>query len=151
MSSDPLSAEGRIAGLYIVSLTNDAPISVNANDPRIASKCVTVTRLNCKFGRTVHLTRRSHSYARIFGPSNVTFVPIAEVEELHRAERAVLQQLDRFRLRGPTRRKNEWLSGITPAEVEDIVFSTLDREGIAYRRMRTVLSSSNSSVPTVRG
>ena len=36
------------SGLYIVTLRNDEPISVNANDPRIADKAIKVTRANCR-------------------------------------------------------------------------------------------------------
>ncbi|HET7921475.1 MAG TPA: GIY-YIG nuclease family protein, partial [Gammaproteobacteria bacterium] len=117
------------AGLYIVTLNNAVPISVNANDPRIASKCITVTSANCKFGKAKNLATRSKNYESVFGPENVNFFPIVTLENIAAAERAVLDRLSQWRVRGNSGRKNEWLVGISSFEVEHIVLETLTKAG----------------------
>lgn len=119
-------------GLYIVTLNNETPISVNANDPRIAHKCIHVTRVNCKFGKAKSLARRRENYFKVFGPANVNFRPIALTTDIGQAERLVLAALGQWRVRGTTGRKNEWLVGIVEAEVERIALATLSSAGIAF-------------------
>src|SRR5947208_934420 len=106
------------SGLYIVTLNNVTPISVNANDPRIASKCIMVTSANCKFGKAKNLSTRAGNYQKVFGAENVNFFPIVGLEDIASAERAVLNQLSQWRVRGNSGRKNEWLVGITPSKLE---------------------------------
>jgi hypothetical protein len=60
------------AGLYIVTLNNGLPISVNANDPRIVHKCIAVSRLNCKFGKAKNLDRRRDNYGKYSAPRTST-------------------------------------------------------------------------------
>jgi len=127
------------SGLYIVTLNNIAPISVNANDPRIASKCITVTSANCKFGKAKNLVIRARNYEKVFGPENVNFFPIAALEEIASAERTVLAQLSQWRVRGSSGRKNEWLVGIRPKELERIVIAALTEAGFVFRRIGSVL------------
>ena len=119
------------AGLYIVTLDNDEPISVNAHDPRIAARCIQVSRVNCKLGRAKDLARREANYARTFGA--VRFRPIALTHDLTRAEGIVLQAVRAWRMRGRTGRRNEWLEGIAPTEAERIALQALDAAGIDYR------------------
>lgn len=119
-------------GLYIVTLNNDEPISVNANDHRIAHKCICVSRLNCKFGKAKSLSRRRDNYFKVFGPHNVNFRPIALTQDIGLAERAVLKALGAWRVRGTTGRKNEWLVGITDSEVESIAIGALAAAGISF-------------------
>jgi len=125
-------------GLYIVTLNNVAPISVNANDPRIAAKCITVTSANCKFGKAKNLAGRARNYEKVFGPENVNFFPIAALEEIASAERAVLAELSQWRVRGRSGRKNEWLVGISPQELERIVIAVLIETGFVFRRIGSV-------------
>ena len=126
------------AGLYIVTLNNLVPISVNANDPRIASKCITVTSANCKFGKARNLSVRARNYEKVFGAENVNFFPLVALDEVASAERAVLSRLSQWRIRGNSGRKNEWLAGISPHEVECIVISTLSESGLAFKRIGSV-------------
>lgn len=119
-------------GLYIVTLNNTEAISVNAHDPRLARRCITVSRLNCKVGKARSLARRHANYIRTFGAHNVNFRPIAFTEDVGRAERLVLDALVPWRVRGRTGRRNEWLAGIAPAEVERLALGTLDDAGIPY-------------------
>ena len=120
------------AGLYIVSLKNDDPISVNANDPRIADKAIKVTKANCKFGKAKNLARRKKNYDKVVGQHNVTFKPLVIMEEIDEAEKAILKMLGEYRIRGRTGRKNEWLENINPSEVKQIVFLNLDLRSFAY-------------------
>ncbi len=120
------------AGLYIVSLKNDDPISVNANDPRIADKAIKVTKANCKFGKAKNLAQRKKNYDKVFGETNVSFKPLVLMSEIKEAEKSVLQMLNQHRIRGRTGRKNEWLEKISPNEVKQIVFLTLDLRSFAY-------------------
>jgi hypothetical protein len=122
----------RKSGLYIVALKNEHPVSVNAHDPRIADRCIKVSRLNCKVGKAASLAGRERNYWKTFGTENVIFTPIAYVEEFGAAERIALDRLSEWRVRGPTGRKNEWLAGIEPAEVERLVLRALAQSGIAF-------------------
>lgn len=122
------------SGIYIVTVNNSEPISVNANDPRIADKAIKVTKANCKFGRARSLKARERNYVKVFGEGNVTFMPIALMDDFARAEKAVLAKLDRYRIRGKSGRKNEWLEGIDAKGVLEIVLHTLDDLGISYQK-----------------
>jgi hypothetical protein len=104
------------AGIYIVTLKNDVPISANAHDPRVAGRAIAVTRANCKFGKARNLDARRKNYERTFRIENIRFFPIAEIEDIAGVERKVLARLRDFRVRGATGRKNEWLVGISPVE-----------------------------------
>jgi gamma-glutamylcyclotransferase (GGCT)/AIG2-like uncharacterized protein YtfP len=119
-------------GLYIVTLTNEEAISVNANDPRIAHRCIRVSRLNCKFGKAKHLARRRDDYRKVFGAGNVVFRPIALMDQIDAAERLVLRALGAWRIRGNTGRRNEWLVGIESADVERIALDVLRSSGLAF-------------------
>jgi hypothetical protein len=60
------------------------------------------------------------------------------------AERLVLRALGEWRVRGKTGRKNEWLVGISDAEVERIAIMSLEAAGIAFSLPgATARSSSN--------
>jgi hypothetical protein len=122
------------AGLYIVTLNNEQPISVNANDPRIAHKCIRVSSLNCKFGKAKSLSRRRDNYCKVFGTENVNFKPIAFTQDIGLAERLVLKALCAWRVRGNTGRKNEWLVGIAATEVESIAIGSLTAAGVEFVR-----------------
>jgi len=123
------------SGIYIVTLNNSEPISVNANDPRIADKAIKVTKSNCKFGKTKSLKARERNYFKVFGAGNVTFMPIALMDDFALAEKAVLAKLDRYRMRGKSGRKNEWLEGIDAKAVLELVLQTLDDLGISYQKI----------------
>jgi hypothetical protein len=123
------------SGIYIVTLNNSEPISVNVNDPRVADKAIKVTKANCKFGRARSLKARERNYFRVFGEHNVTFMPIALIDDFALAEKAVLARLNCHRMRGRTGRKNEWLEGIDAKDVLEIVLHTLDDLGISYEKI----------------
>jgi hypothetical protein len=119
-------------GLYIVTLNNEEPISVNAHDPRIAHRCIHVSRLNCKLGKARSLAKRRLNYIRTFGAGNVNFRPIAVTDDIGRAERLVLVALRAWRIGGRAGRGNECLEGIEPAEAARVVLSALENAGIEY-------------------
>ena len=120
------------SGIYIVTLNNSEPISVNAQDPRVAHKAIKVTKANCKFGKAKVLSGREKNYFKTFGEHNVNFMPVALIEDFALAEKVVLANLDGYRMRGQTGRKNEWLEGISAEEVLGIVLETLELQGISH-------------------
>jgi hypothetical protein len=122
-------------GLYIVTLSNEHPISVNAHDRRIADKAIKVTHANCKFGKAKVLEGRRKNYEKTFGAEYVEFTPLAVLQDIAVAEKAILNKLNAYRIRGRTGRKNEWLEGIDPADVIAIVRETLVEIGVEYRLM----------------
>ncbi len=120
------------SGIYIVTLKNNEPISVNANDPRVAIRSIKVTKANCKVGKARSLEARKKSYFKTFGEHNVNFMPVALIEDIALAEKAVLARLDGYRIRGSAGRKNEWLEGIEANEVLELVLHTLKELGVSY-------------------
>jgi len=114
-----------ISGLYIVTLKNSEPISVNANDPRRANSSIKVNEMNCKFGKAKCLYRRMKNYQKVFGEQNVNFEPIIFMTEIDEAEKLILNELSTFRVRGKTGKPNEWLVGIQKQMIIQIVHSTL--------------------------
>lgn len=120
------------SGIYIVTLNNEHPISVNANDPRIAEKAIKVTKANCKVGKAKSLTAREKNYFKTFGEENVNFTPLAIIEDIALVERQILVVLDKFRIRGRTGRKNEWLSGIEASEAKQVVLKVVENSGVPY-------------------
>ncbi len=122
------------SGLYIVTLRNIEPVSVNAHDARIAQRCILVNRDNCKIGKARDLASRERSYWRTFGREQVCFRPIALLDDIKCAERVVLDELSAWRLRGSTGRRNEWLAGISATDAERRALAALGASGIAYRR-----------------
>jgi len=123
------------AGIYIVTLNNDQPISVNANDPRIADKAIKVTKKNCKIGKAKDLASREKNYFKVFGECNVNFRPVVKMLEIDAAEKAILARLDQYRIRGKTGRKNEWLQDIEPGELLGVALNALDELGLPFKQV----------------
>ena len=125
-------------GVYVVTLTNAHPISVNADRPAIADRCIKVTRENCKFGKARDLHVRRGNYVKTFGAGNVRFHPLAAVDNPELVEAIVGTTLWQYRIRGTSGRPNEWLAAISPFDVEAAVFAALDSSGMTYRRLGRV-------------
>ena len=70
------------SGIYLVTLNNEFPISVNAHDPRISEKCIKVNKSNCKIGKAKNLESREKNYFTTFGMQNVNFRVLARLENL---------------------------------------------------------------------
>lgn len=122
----------RGAGVYIVTLVNEHFISVNADRPAIAERCIKVNREHCKFGKALNLQTRRGNYFKTFGVEHVGFHPIAAVEQPAVIESLVASRLFPYRMRGLTGRPNEWLSGISPLEVEATILAALKASGVSY-------------------
>lgn len=127
----------RCSGLYLVSLSNERSISVNADRPKISARCVAVNKNNCKFGKAKNLARRRRDYYKTFGPENVNFHPIVRTDYVDRAEYLISSKLTDYRIRGSTGRLNEWLIGIDLTEVREIVFQTMRESNIPFRQFTT--------------
>jgi hypothetical protein len=125
-------------GVYVVTLTNTHPISVNADRPAIADRCIKVTRENCKFGKARDLHVRRGNYIKTFGVENVRFHSLAAVDNPELVEAIVGTTLWQYRIRGTSGRPNEWLAGISPSDVEAAVFAALDSCGLKYLRLGRV-------------
>jgi hypothetical protein len=120
------------SGLYIVTLNNEDPISVNANDKRKANKCIKVNLLNCKFGKASCLHTRQNNYFKTFGKENVNYHPIALLEDIGEAEDLILKKLLEYRIRGRTGQLNEWMANITKEQLILIIISTLKENEITF-------------------
>ena len=108
------------SGIYVVSLSNEEPISVNAGR-FFGDRCVFVTRANCKFGRAVNLARRHRDYVKTFSAEYVTFEVAAFTDNPAELEATIAMRLAKYRVRGRTGRMNEWLVGITAPEVKQVI------------------------------
>ncbi len=113
------------SGIYIVALTNLHPISVNAQDLRIAERCIKVTATNCKVGRAKSIRVRKRNYWRTFGKEHVLFRPIALMPDPQIAERTILAALKQWRIRGRSGRLTEWLEGISASNAERIAIEAM--------------------------
>lgn len=130
-----------VSGLYIVTLNNTHPISVNAQDPRRAETAVRVTRENCKVGRAKNLAARAENYQKTFGQENVNFFVFALTTEIEHAEKAMLLELSQYRIRGRTGRRNEWLENIVPAEALSLAVKAVGVCGITHELINVELNS----------
>ncbi len=134
---DPPMTQGNSvadSGLYLITLTNEEPISANAHDDRIAQTSVAVNRDNCKFGKARSLRNRNKNYCKTFGARYANFQAIAAVsiQDLETAERLVAEQLRPYRIKGPSGRITEWMKGIEPTQVIRIALKTLQEGGIRF-------------------
>lgn len=122
----------RGAGIYVVPLVNEHLISVNADRPAIADRCIKVNREHCKFGKALNLQTRRSNYFKTFGVEYVRFHPIAAIEQPAVIESLVASYLLPYRMRGLTGRPNEWLYGISPLQVESAILTALQESGLPY-------------------
>ena len=111
-------------GIYVVSLSNEHPISVNA-DRAYADQCIFVTKSNCKFGRAQNLARRYRDYVKTFGVEYVTFEVMALTDNPASLEAALASRLITHRIRGTSGRMTEWLTGITVEALKQLIFEEL--------------------------
>jgi hypothetical protein len=61
-----------------VALNNEEAISVNANDPRIAARCIRVNKRHCKLGKARDLSARRRNYEKVFGPHTRRLAIVSE-------------------------------------------------------------------------
>lgn len=124
-------------GMYIVTLRNSEPISVNAQDPRMADRCIKVTSANCKVGKAKSFEARERNYFKTFGQANVVFRPIAITDQLVVAEKAVLTALRQWRIRSNAGRMTEWLAGISAADAQALALDALRDARIIFTSAST--------------
>jgi len=65
----------------------------------------------------------------------VTFRVIALLDEINAAETACAAKLKSWRMRGRAGRLNEWLSGISPDEVQRVVVGTLTTSEFDFKHL----------------
>jgi hypothetical protein len=122
-----------VGTIYLVTLNSNTPISVKNDDPRHRGNAIKVNSQNCKVGQTTNSGFRRAAYYKTFGEENVNFSVIAvEVEKCKAIEASILKELDSYRMRGKTGRKNEWLENIGSREVERVINDHLFWSGVNY-------------------
>lgn len=137
------------SGLYIVTLNNNDPISVNQGDKRIRGKlnqpyeeiCIKVNRANCKFGKAKNFEARRQNYIKTFGQDNIVFTPLFEMGDIVKGEKIVLEKLKKYRARNPfSHRITEWLENIEAVEVKKIAQSALLTSGLSFKQFDAAYS-----------
>ena len=121
------------SGLYLVTLNNWEPISVNAQDLRVADKAIKVTWANCKFAKAKNLEGRKRNYFKTFGEHNVNFMPVVKLVEIDAVEKEILIRLKDYRIKGRTGLMNEWLQHIAPEQAIDIAVGAIRESGIEFQ------------------
>ena len=101
-------------------------------DQRYINACAKVNKANIKVGKAENFTRRKLDYFKEFDEENVVFQPLAELDDIVRAERVVLRALRQYRKPSPKGGKLEWLEGISYENAKSVVFATLDERGFEY-------------------
>ena len=121
-------------GIYIVSLNNEEPISINSQDPRCAEKVYKANKDNIKIGKTKSLKNRRDNYFKTFGERNVNFQVVAITDEIDIAEKAIKNYIDKYRVKNPvSNRKTEWLLGIKKEEALRLVLKAIRQSGVDYQ------------------
>ena len=117
----------------MVTLNNEQPISINAQDPRYADKVYKANNKNVKVGKAKTLSGRMGNYFKTFGEKNVNFFPLIITDEIDSAEKLVMKQLVKYRVKNPVSNRNtEWLIGITRDQAIEIVVNSIYHSGIPY-------------------
>jgi hypothetical protein len=119
------------SGIYIVQLLNEEPVPVT-RDPRYVNICAKVNSSNIKVGKAKDLATRKLDYFKDFDEKNVDFEPLAKLDDIVTAERAILRALKQYRKLSPKGGKLEWLEGISYEDAKRIVFETLNNQQIQY-------------------
>ena len=121
------------SGIYVVTLNNKTPISINAQDPRYADKVYKANYKNVKVGKAKSLKSRMGNYFKTFGEKNVNFLPIIITKDIDKAEKIIMKGLDNFRVRNPVSKvKTEWLIGITRDQAIEISVTNIYQSSITY-------------------
>ena len=101
-------------------------------DPRYVEICAKVNNKNIKVGKAKDFEVRRSNYWKDFDKHNVIFEPIARLEDIKKAEKAILRALKEYRKLSPKGGKLEWLEGISYEKAKTIAVNTLKSEGIKY-------------------
>lgn len=121
------------SGIYVVTLNNKTPISINSDDPRRADRVYKANYKNVKVGKAKSLEARMCNYFKTFGEKNVNFIPIVITREIDEAERLIKAEINCYRVNNPhTNRKTEWLIGIARDKAIEIVVTSIYHSNISY-------------------
>jgi len=134
-------------GIYLVTLNNKMPISINAQDPRCADKVYKANYTNIKIGKAKSLHARRDNYYKTFGEHNVNFHPLIFTQDINEVEKTIIKQFDEFRVRNPvSNRKTEWLSGILKDEAILLILKRLCNIKSEYTLSDTLTNEKNPSI-----
>ena len=102
-------------------------------DSRYVDTCAKVNKMNVKVGKAKSFKTREKNYWKDFDEKNVEFIPIAQLDDIDRAETAIKKRLDRYRLLSPKGSKMDWLSGISPNDVVQVAYEVLSTGDFDYQ------------------
>lgn len=77
------------SGIYIVTLNNKIPISINSQDPRCSEKVYKANYKNIKVGKAKSLNTRKKNYFKTFKKENVNFFPVIITKDIDEAEKLI--------------------------------------------------------------
>lgn len=120
-----------VSGIYIVLLHTEQLMPVT-RDPRYVHACARVNSKNVKIGKAKNFEARKQNYSSDFDAHNVEFVPLACLDDIQRAETAIIHRLDGFRMLSPKGGKLEWLVGISPEQAVRTAYAALDAGAFDY-------------------
>ena len=126
------SSKTEDSGIYIALLHTQQLMPVT-RDSRYVGTCAKVNNKNVKVGKAKSFRIREKNYWKDFDEENVEFIPIAQLDDIDRAETAILKQLKRYRVLSPKGRKMDWLTGIGPNEVVQAAYEVLSTENFDYQ------------------
>jgi hypothetical protein len=118
-------------GIYVARILTDIPMPVT-RDKRYVETCARVDNRNVKVGKAQNLAARQSNYWKDFDEENVVFIPLAILDDIQRAETAILRHLKKYRKRSPKGRLMDWLENIGTEAVIKEVYSVLTNEGIRH-------------------
>ena len=120
------------SGIYIALLHTQQLMPVT-RDSRYVDTCAKVNKMNVKVGKAKSFKTREKNYWKDFDEKNVEFIPIAQLDDIDRAETAIKKRLDRYRLLSPKGSKMDWLSGISPNDVVQVAYEVLSTGDFDYQ------------------
>jgi hypothetical protein len=123
-------------GIYVAKILSDDPMPVT-RDKRYVETCARVDKNNVKVGKAKNFAIRQSNYWTDFDEENVVFIPLAILNDIHRAETAILRHLKKYRMRSPKGRMMDWLENIETETVIEAVYLVLDKEGIPHEIIKT--------------
>ena len=120
------------SGIYIALLHTQQLMPVT-RDVRYVDTCAKVNNKNVKVGKAKSFKIREKNYWKDFDEKNVEFIPIAKLDDIDRAETAILKRLERYRVISPKGGKMDWLVGISPNKVVKAAYEALSTENLDYQ------------------
>ena len=121
------------SGIYVARIYSITTMPVT-RDKRYVDICARVDSSNVKVGKAKNFLARRKNYWADFDQENVHFQPIAKLDDIQKAETAILRHLKQYRLRSPKGGLMDWLTGIDIESVIRESYIALDQAGIEYER-----------------